>query len=48
MQVEKSQHEGEWIMPETRFTKFPALSLTRGLGFLDPHRRPVFDYFSHP
>ena len=27
MQTEKSQPEGEWIMPETRFTKFPALSV---------------------
>ena len=26
MQTEKSQPEGKWIMPETRFTEFPALS----------------------
>ena len=27
MQTEKSQPEGKRIMPETRFTKFPALSI---------------------
>ena len=27
MQTEKSQPEGKWIMPETRFTKFLALSV---------------------
>ena len=27
MQTEKSQPEGKWIMPETRFTEFPALSV---------------------
>ena len=32
-------------MPETRFTEFPALSLTRGLEYLGLHRRPMFDYF---
>ena len=27
MQTEKSQPKGKWIMPETRFTEFPALSV---------------------
>ena len=27
MQTEKCQSEGKWIMPETRFTEFPALSV---------------------
>ena len=27
MQTEKSQSEGKRIMPETRFTEFPALSV---------------------
>ena len=26
MQIEKSQSEGERIMPETRFTEYPAIS----------------------
>ena len=47
MQTEKSQPEGKWIMLETRFFEFPALPLTRGLGFLGLHRRPMFDYFSY-
>ena len=47
MQTEKSQSEGKRIMPETRFTEFPALSVDPGLGFLGLHRIPVFDYFSH-
>ena len=37
--------EGKRIMPETRFTEFPALSLTRGLGFLGLHRGPMIDFF---
>ena len=45
MQTEKFQPEGTWIMPDTRFSEFPALSLTRGKGFLGLHRRPMFDYF---
>ena len=32
IQAEKSQPEGEWIMPDTRFTEFPAL-------FVDPRVR---------
>ena len=31
------------MMPETRFTEFPASS---GLGFFGLHRRPMVDYFS--
>ena len=32
MQTEKSQPEGERIMPETRFTEFPALSVDPRVG----------------
>ena len=32
MQTEKSQPEGKWIMPETRFTEFPALSVDPRVG----------------
>ena len=32
MQTEKSQPEGKRIMPETRFTKFPALSFDPRVG----------------
>ena len=35
------------MMPGTRFTKFPSLSVARGLGFLGLHRRPMIDYFSY-
>ena len=45
MQTEKSQPEGKRIMPETRFTSFPALSVDPSLGFLGLHRRPMMDYF---
>ena len=45
MQTEKSEPEGKRIMAETRCTEhYP---LTRGLGFLDLHRRPMFDYFPY-
>ena len=27
LQTEKSQPKGKWIMPEIRFTEFPALSV---------------------
>ena len=48
MQTEKFQLEGKQIMPDTRFTSFPAFPLTRGLGFLGVHRKPmVDDYFSY-
>ena len=32
MQTEKSQAEGKRIMPETRFTEFPALSVDPSVG----------------
>ena len=32
MQTEKSQPEGKRIMPETRFTEFPALSIDARVG----------------
>ena len=41
------QPEGTRIMPETRFTELPALSVDRGLGFLSLHRSSIFDYFSN-
>ena len=46
LQIVKSQPEGKAIMPGTRFTEFRQFPLTRGLGFLRLHRRPMFDYFS--
>ena len=47
MQTEKSQPEGKRIMPETRFTDFPALSVDPKVGILGLHRRPMLDYFSY-
>ena len=38
-QTDKSEPEGKRIMPETRFTEFPALSVDR--------REPMIDYFSY-
>ena len=32
MQTEKSQREGKWIIPDMRFTEFPALSVDPMLG----------------
>ena len=32
MQIEKSLSEGKRIMPETRFTEFPAVSVGPGVG----------------
>ena len=32
MQTEKSQLADKWIMQETRFTEFPALSVDPGVG----------------
>ena len=32
VQTEKSKPEGKWIMPETRFTEFPALSISPMVG----------------
>ena len=43
MQTEKSQPKGKRMMPETRFTEFPALPLTRELVFLGLRRRPTID-----
>ena len=41
MQTEKSQPKGKRLMPESRFTEFPALSvgISRSAG------RSMFDYF---
>ena len=33
MQIEKSQPKGKRIMPETRFTEFPSLSVVPGWDF---------------
>ena len=41
MQTEKSQPEGKRIMPEKKFTEFPALSVDPRVGTW----RPVIDYF---
>ena len=43
MQTEKSQPKGKRMIPETRFTEFPALPLTRELVFLGLRRRPMID-----
>ena len=43
MQTEKSQPEGERIMPEMRFTEFPALSVDPGVGIFSS----MIDYFSY-
>ena len=32
MQTENSHSEGKWIMPETRFTEFPAFSVDPRVG----------------
>ena len=45
LQTEKSLPEGKWIMLETRLPRFRYFPLTRGLGFLGLHPRPMFDYF---
>ena len=42
MQTEKTQLEGTQIMPETSLPSFQNFLLTRGLGFLGLHRRPIF------
>ena len=47
IQTEKSEPEGKRIMPQTRFIEFSAFPLTRGLGFLCLHRRPMFDFFTY-
>ena len=52
MQTEKSQPSGQQIMPEMRFTEFPALSVDPRVGifpfnlrleFLSLHRRLMID-----
>ena len=47
MQTEKFQPEGKRIMPETRFTEFPALSFDRRVSalYIDPSG-PRLYYFS--
>ena len=47
MQTEKSQPESQRIMPETRCTSFPALSVDPRVGISRLHRRPMIDYFSY-
>ena len=46
MQTEKSRPEGEQIMPETRFTEFPAFFVDPRVGISLSHQRPMIDYFS--
>ena len=49
MQTEKFQLESEQIMPETRLTELPALSVDPRVGiFLGLRRRPMFAYFFLP
>ena len=45
--MEKSQPEGKLIMPETRFTEFPALSLDPMAGGPGLYQRPMTDNFSY-
>ena len=50
LQTEKSQLKGKRIMPETRLTEFPALSVDPRVGIsreIRMHRRSMFDYFSN-
>ena len=50
IQPEKSQPEGKRIMNARKrgLPSFRHYLLTRGLGFLGLHRRPMFDFFSVP
>ena len=41
MQIEKSQPEGKQIMPEMRFTKFPALSIDPRVGISQPEGKRI-------
>ena len=43
LHIEKSQLEGEQIMPETRFIEFSALSVDPRVWISRSHRRPMFD-----
>ena len=47
MQTEKSQSECKRIMPKTRFTEFPALSVHPRVGISRLRQRPTIDYFSY-
>ena len=47
MQTEKSQSEGIRIMPETRFTEFPALFIDQRVEISRLHPRPMIDYVSY-
>ena len=47
MQTEISQLASQRIMPETRCTSFPALSVYPRIGISRLHRRPMIDYFSY-
>ena len=58
MQTEKSQISGQWIMLETRFTEFPALSVDLRVGISCSGNLPrvgisqsasrlMIDYFSY-
>ena len=46
MQTEKSRHAGQWIMPETRLTEFPVLSVDQRVRISPLYRRLMIDYFS--
>ena len=47
MQTERSQFECKRIMPKRGLPSFRHYPLTRGLGFLGLHRRPMHDHFSY-
>ena len=47
LQTDKSQPEGERIIPETIFTEVLHYPLTRGFAFLGLHRRPNIDCVSY-
>ena len=46
MQTEKSQSEDKWVMPETRFTEFKALSVDPRVG-ISQSELETDDYFSY-
>ena len=46
-QAQKPQPEGKWIMPETRFTEFLALSVDPRIRIVQSAWRPMFDYCSY-
>ena len=47
MQIEKSQPEYKRIMPETKFTEFPALSVDPRVGIFGSALGTDFDYLSY-